>query len=233
MLDDRSTSTDNTSNTYVKKADAVYLWLRDEILSFRLEPGSFIDKAEICKKLQVSKQPVTSAVTRLEQEGLVEIFPQRGSYVARMRLTQMREAIFVRYALEMASLMAVCDDPSERLLYQLRSNHADQRAALDGLDTPLFRELDVEFHRLIGLSSGMAAVGSQVEVGLAIGRRCLAILPDDSTLGERIWREHGRIVECVANRDGTGAVREIFQHGKTMAKALLDFSAERPELFLS
>lgn len=51
----------------VRKSERAYSWLREEILSFRMQPGMFIDKVEVCEKLGVSKQPVTAALTRLEQ----------------------------------------------------------------------------------------------------------------------------------------------------------------------
>lgn len=78
-------SVDEDNGIVVRKSERAYSWLRDEILSFRMQPGMFIDKVEVCEKLGVSKQPVTAALTRLRQEGLVEIYPQRGSYVARLQ----------------------------------------------------------------------------------------------------------------------------------------------------
>lgn len=233
MLSYRTTSEDSGGQPYVKKADTAYLWLRDEILSFRMEPGAFIDKTEICKRLQISKQPVTAAVTRLEQEGLVEIFPQRGSYVARLRLSQMKEAVFIRYALEMAAAFEVCEKNVEIIVQQLRSNLAEQRATLDALDTALFRELDIEFHRLIGHGVDMGTVAAQVEIGLAIGRRCLGVIPDDMSLFERAYREHARIVEALSVSDGASAARELNAHRLTMQKAVQAFADERPELFLN
>ena len=110
----------------LRKADRAYQWLRDEILSFRMQPGMFIDKVEICDRLAVSKQPVTAALTRLEQEGLVEIYPQRGSYVARLRLGAMSESLFIRGALEAAAAKRIAADGNEVLIHNLRKNLEQQ-----------------------------------------------------------------------------------------------------------
>src|SRR5271169_1698731 len=82
------------------KADAVYGELKEAILSGALEPGSLIDKARLCEKLGVSRFPVSAAVSRLAYDGLADVAPQHGSFVARLSLDDMRERLFIRSALE-------------------------------------------------------------------------------------------------------------------------------------
>lgn len=65
------------------KSEVAEQFIRDQIRSGAMEPGSFIDKAVVCAALGMSRQPVSAALTALGREGLVEIRPQLGSYVAR------------------------------------------------------------------------------------------------------------------------------------------------------
>src|SRR5688572_13966858 len=74
--------------------------IRDAIVQLEWPPGAFIDKAALCERLGVSRFPVSEALGRLAAEGLVEILPQRGTLVARIRLADVREAMFIRRALE-------------------------------------------------------------------------------------------------------------------------------------
>ncbi len=90
---------DLTKGAY-SKADAVYGELKEAILSGALEPGSLIDKTGLCEKLQVSRFPVSAAVSRLAYDRLVDVAPQHGSFVARISLNDARERLFIRSALE-------------------------------------------------------------------------------------------------------------------------------------
>ena len=82
------------------KADAVYGELKQAILTGALEPGSLIEKAELCEKFGVSRYPVSAAVSRLAYDQLVDVAPQHGSFVSRISLHDVRERLFIRTALE-------------------------------------------------------------------------------------------------------------------------------------
>ena len=64
-------------------AQKVYGSLKQAILSLAFQPGEILRKAEICATLGVSRSPVAEAVARLALEGLVEVVPQSGTFVAR------------------------------------------------------------------------------------------------------------------------------------------------------
>ena len=68
--------------------------LRQAIVTLELKPGEILDKGAICERLGVSRFPVSEALARLRGEGLVDIMPQRGSMVARVRIADM-----IRYGL--------------------------------------------------------------------------------------------------------------------------------------
>ena len=82
------------------KADAVYGELKEAILTGALEPGRLIDKATICDRLGVSRFPVSAAVSRLAYDRLVDVAPQRGSFVSRISINDVAERLFIRSALE-------------------------------------------------------------------------------------------------------------------------------------
>jgi len=86
------------------KSGRVYDALRSAIITLKLQPGAQIDKAEICTRLQVSRQPLSEALARLAEERLVTVEPQKGSYVTRIRMNDVVEAAFVREALEVATV---------------------------------------------------------------------------------------------------------------------------------
>ena len=77
------------------------------IISLALKPGARIDKTEICDRLRISRQPLAEAIARLAEERLVDVEPQKGTFVARIRLSDVAEATFVRRALEIATVEAI------------------------------------------------------------------------------------------------------------------------------
>src|SRR3712207_3626934 len=73
--------------------------LRAAIVGLDFAPGEFIDKGAVCDRLGVSRFPVSEALARLAAEGLAEVLPQRGTRAARIRLSEVREAMMIRRAL--------------------------------------------------------------------------------------------------------------------------------------
>jgi DNA-binding GntR family transcriptional regulator len=56
--------------------------IRDGILSGRYPLGSRLDQQALAEELGVSVIPVREGLRQLEAEGLVQIYPRRGVYVA-------------------------------------------------------------------------------------------------------------------------------------------------------
>jgi DNA-binding GntR family transcriptional regulator len=63
------------------KADQVYEWLQNAIMSGRVEEGEHLRQEDVAAQLGVSQTPVREAFRRLESEGLVEHSPNRGTVV--------------------------------------------------------------------------------------------------------------------------------------------------------
>src|SRR5579871_3116910 len=127
----------------VSKAVYVYEDLRAAIVSLALTPGARIDKTEICGRLHVSRQPLAEAIARLAEERLVDVEPQKGTFVARIRLADVAEAAFVRRALETAMVSAIAPAIEDGTLARLERILAYQAAAVKAKDTEEFYALDV------------------------------------------------------------------------------------------
>jgi GntR family transcriptional regulator, rspAB operon transcriptional repressor len=225
-------SSENEGEFVVRKSERAYQWLRDEILSFRMHPGMFIDKIEVCDKLSVSKQPVTAALTRLEQEGLVEIYPQRGSYVARLRLGAMSESLFIRGALEAAAARRIASEGNDVLLFNLRKNLESQETALASENMSRFYTLDMEFHTIIARAAPYQQVAHLIEVGLATVKRCHELFRPDAHSLMGSHQGHRRILSALEAHDGEVAAREMTEHVSDYTAMLRRFAETRPELFV-
>ena len=102
--------------------------IREAIVRLDLPPGTPIDKAALCARLGVSRFPVSEALGRLAAEGFVEVLPQRGTRVARIDLTDCRQAMFIRRALEAEAMRAIAPRADAVLLAALDRNLREQEA---------------------------------------------------------------------------------------------------------
>ena len=86
--------------------------IRDLIISDKLALGEQLSEKDLSEQLGVSRTPVREAFQRLEMERLVEIRPQRGTYVFRYDITELREISELREILETGALrMAIAHHP--------------------------------------------------------------------------------------------------------------------------
>src|SRR4051812_7155696 len=86
-------------------AQRAHASIRDAIVRGELEPGAMLSENELAARLSMSRTPVRAALSRLQDEGLVTIYPQRGALVRQLTDNEVREAADVRHALESAGIL--------------------------------------------------------------------------------------------------------------------------------
>lgn len=74
--------------------------IRDAIVEGKLKAGEKIPEQELASQLGVSRTPIREAIRMLEQQGLLEIRPQNGTYVATLNKSESEDGLYVRAALE-------------------------------------------------------------------------------------------------------------------------------------
>ena len=72
------------------------------IINLELIPGSSVSENELSAELSVSRTPVREALIELSRMNLVEIQPQRGSYISKIDYNSVEESRFVRVVVENA-----------------------------------------------------------------------------------------------------------------------------------
>src|SRR5262245_33342750 len=84
----------------VTAASAIYRTLHDAIVAMELVPGTSLQEKALTLRFGVSRTPVREALIRLAEDGLVDIFPQSGTFVSRVPVGAIPEAVVIRQALE-------------------------------------------------------------------------------------------------------------------------------------
>src|SRR5512134_814293 len=131
------------------KAERVHRELRRRIRELELKPGSRLHKNEIALEFGVSRAPVSEAIAWLAEEGLVDVYPQSGSFVSPIRPEDVREALLIRTGLEVEAVRRVTQAADAELLKRLDDNLEAQSAAVRAGDMALLDELDEKFHAII------------------------------------------------------------------------------------
>ncbi|HLZ03410.1 MAG TPA: GntR family transcriptional regulator [Bradyrhizobium sp.] len=213
------------------KVDQAYFALKRAIVSGSLAPETSIDKNEWCATFDVSRLSITTAINRLAFEGLVLVEPQRGSYVARIHLEDVRQWMLMRRALEIEVVAACAADMSERAIEALGQNLAYQKAAISSGDLEGFHEFDTRFHRQMTEGRNLARLGEVLDpIRTHLERVRRTLLPEPGR-PEGTFREHEAIYHAIAAREPARAKHEMANHLDRVSRELQAFVAKHPGFF--
>ena len=201
-----------------RTSDRVFDELVSAIRDLRLPPGRLLSEAELAVELQVSRTPLREALARLADAGLLQVLPQVGTLVARIRMRDAEEARFIRESLETAAFDLACAR-AVRDVSKLRAVLAAQRAAADKGDMDAFFTADEALHAGIFEMSGFPGAWTAVQRSkFQLDRLRRLSLPDTSTVDDLI-DEHTWIVDALEAGDSVGGQAHIRRH----ARRVLEF----------
>ncbi|MCS7483553.1 GntR family transcriptional regulator [Umezawaea endophytica] len=210
---------------------AVYEVLRRQVLTMELPPGAALSENELAATLGVSRTPVRESLILLAEEGLVQVFPQVGSFVSRVDPVKVADAQFLREAVELAALddLPAALDPA--VVADLRSNVERQRRP--GIDLEEFFALDEEFHHgLLRLSGHANAWATVVAAKGHLDRaRRLGLYEADSP--GTFVHQHADILDAVTRGDAEQARTAMRAHLRAVFDDVERIRARSPELFSS
>ena len=208
--------------------ERVYAELRRRIVTLDLPPGASLSENELAAQLSVSRTPVRESLILLADEGLVQIFPKLGSFVARIDPERVADAQFVREAIELANIptaVAQADDPA---IAELRKLIAAQR---ESVDVNAFFELDELFHRSLLAAGGHGNAWRTVVAATAHLDRARRLGMTSESSIQALTDEHAAVVDAVAEHDGDGAATALRSHLRKVFTDIEKIRARSPALF--
>lgn len=185
--------------------------LKENIIRLELAPGSMLSENELAAQMGLSRTPVREALVELSKVDIVEIYPQRGSAIARIDYDLVEEARFMRLVLEKAVVEQVCALAAPADLQRMRHNLRLYQECMDAGDSDAGLETDNNFHRILfqiarkdrvfGLIRNMSIHFDRVR------RLSLSTVKDTKVLAD-----HTAIVDAVEAGDAPLAVRLMEEH---------------------
>lgn len=191
------------------------------IVAGEIKPGERINEQQLAIRFNVSRGPLREAVRALEGLGLVELSPNRGAFVRRLGVEEVRELYDIRAALFALAgkLMAERATPAE--IASLWEMLEGMERAAENRDFDAYYPLNLAFHEAIVDGSGNRSLAQQYRAFV----RTLTLFRVRSLVqggGLAISnREHREMVSAIAARDATWAHEAHWRHVTSAKDRLL------------
>lgn len=209
----------------------VYRALRQEIVWLKRKPGEPIIEKDIALAQRVSRTPVREALLRLTAEGLVDTVSKSGTFVARIPLRALPEAIVVRKALEQVTARAAAMHARRSEVTSLRAILQRQREADAAGNRSAFHSADEAFHAAVAVVGGYPGIWSLVQgVKTQIDRYRLLTLPQSGRMA-RVIKEHAAVVAAIEDHDEDRAAAAMEEHLDGLQISMEDIRRMNPDFF--
>lgn len=199
------------------RANEVYEQLKRDIADFRMLPGDRFSEHELCSRLEVSRTPVRQALTRLQQEGLVEVMFRSGWRVLPFDFDKFDQLYDLRMVLETTAVQRLClqDVETSGPALQALKDRWLAPVAERSSDPVQVAEWDEDFHEALVRAAGnpeMARVHHEVTERIRIIRRLdfLKQMRIDAT-----YDEHAKILRAILGRKADRADLLMRSHIET------------------
>lgn len=215
----------------VTSAGLIYATLLSEIVSLQMPPGAPLQEKMLVERFGVSRTPVREAVLRLAEMGLVDIFPQSGTFVSRIPVNAIPEAVLVRQALEGITVAGAARSDAADRARRLDAVIARQRLMEQFGDVGGFHEADEAFHAEIAAIAGHPGIWkllSQVKVQIDRARRLT--LPALDRMGQVI-AEHLVIRDAIVAGDAAAAALAMEGHLDAVLPDVAELRLRHPAYF--
>ena len=210
-------------NAQPQAADA----LRQAILTGTLPAGTKVSEQEIADAIGTSRQPVREAFLRLAGEGLLDIRPQRGTFVSKITVAEVLDARFVREAVEADLIRLACTRATAPAIANLRDILAAQSIAPDAAS---FMALDEVFHRAIAQIAGKARAWDHLQKLKSQMDRVRFLQLQDFPIPTLI-AQHRAMVDAIAAQNPDAAEAELRAHLRLIEADLPGIQAAHPDYF--
>jgi DNA-binding GntR family transcriptional regulator len=203
--------------------------LREAILSLDLVPGTVLARQELAEHFGVSQTPVREALLRLNEEGLVDVFPQHATLVSRIDIGAAREAHFLRRSLELELVHQLALEAPPDLVERLKATLARQGALAKAQRYGEFVDADRAFHRLMYEACGVLALWELVNKASGHVDRLRRLHLPTAGKTESILRDHRAIVRGIEARDGAAAQAALRSHLSGTLSAVAEICRQYPD----
>ena len=210
--------------------DEIYEKIYVAILEHRLHPGTKLVEERLAEIFGASRARIREVLARLAHEQIVELYPQRGAYVAKPSIEQALDVFEARRLIEPAVLRRLIETLTPEKLARLRQHQDLELDARRRDDKRAVIRLSGEFHSLAADLAGNTALARSMRE-LSVLTCLMIFLYDAPTATSCRADEHSQIIEAIAKRDPARAERLMREHLDHIESSMkLDTATEEADL---
>lgn len=211
--------------------DVTYNKIREDIMNMTLEPGMDVSVQKLSERYGVSRTPVREAVVRLQQSGLVEIYPQRKTVVSKIDLQRVREEWFIRTSLESAVVDEFIRKCSELVADTMQELINKQKKYMAKEHFRDFYCKDNRFHQLIFETAGEELSWFTIE-DVASHYNRIRLLYGKMRGGDQSdIDKHEKMVAATRKRDVEAMRKVVMEHSNNLLEQVKSMSKQYPHFF--
>ena len=215
----------------------VYQWLKERIMHHAFLPGDKLDVQQLADDLGVSRTPVKDAINRLTSEGLVVLRSRRGTYVATLTLTAIRDLVETRTMIECWAVQHATAEAMRAVAPEMQTIFARSTQIITGatpadFDYSAYFALDLDLHALLVGATGNGVLRDLHHTVLARMSAGRIYYPGEDEVLRRSHAahdEHAAIVSAISDGDRDALLAAVQAHiSASMAHTawLLDRAAQ-------
>jgi GntR family transcriptional regulator, rspAB operon transcriptional repressor len=210
-------------------APQVFERLRELIISLALPPGSPLSRTALAEQFGVSSTPIRDALMRLEEEGLVDVFPQYATVVSRIDVRLAQQAHFLRQAVELEIVRGLALSHDSTLAAELNAAIARQQQFAKAGEFEKFMTADNEFHTQLYAAADKQDIWALVKSRSGhIDRLRRLHLPSPGK-AQDIVRHHRLIAKAIDAGNPDEAQKHLRTHLSGTLSELAQIRARHPE----
>lgn len=199
------------------------------IISGELAPRSGLSEMALSETFGVSRTPIREALKQLQIEGLVEVRPRVGTFVAVPSRREITELFQMKELLEGAAARLLAFRGNVPEVARIEDNMRQADEAVRAGDAERYAQLVHEFHDLIVLGADNSKLEAHYRTlmnQLAYARLVRTSLAQPGRLSESD-HEHHRVLDLILAKDDDGAERVMREHVRRSHQALMSGMDER------
>lgn len=199
---------------YKNRGDYVFDTLKQEILDLELKPGQSISENEICARFDVSRTPVREALRRLQEQGFVNTVPYSGTYVTLLNLTDIRQMIYMRVAVELMVMRDFMKIATPLLFEEVRHQIRCQELLIQesGFEPEQFYHMDAQMHSIWFHATDKDKLWEFIQAQQLHYTRFRMLDFVTETDFTRIIREHKELLELLEKKDEKALEQALKEH---------------------
>ena len=193
--------------SHPSRKDAAAAYLREQILTGKLRPGTKVDQDEISLALGMSRLPVREALIELAHESLIDAVPRRGAFVAPLERTDILDHYRIFGLIAGLAASRAASALTDEQLAELRRIH---ESFVESRDPEKQAYWNHQFHKVINRAGGSRRLASVLGLlSRSLPVRYFEFVPQWAAISAS---HHARMLSALEARDAYGAQRAVEHH---------------------